>query len=241
MSESFELLPLTVESLGFAVGKKRLIDNVSFKLHPSGPTCVVGPNGAGKSLLLRLCHGLLTPTSGVIRWAGGEVDEQRRAQAMVFQRPILLRRSVKANMEHALSVRRVPKPERQERTQWALERTGLWDIAERDAKVLSGGEQQRLALARAWALKPRVLFLDEPTAHLDPAAAASVEQIIREMNKDQIRIVMVSHDLGQVRRVGVDVLFMHNGQLVEHTPTDRFFDAPSSDLARAFIQGELLW
>lgn len=125
MSESFELLPLTVESLGFAVGKKRLIDNVSFKLHPSGPTCVVGPNGAGKSLLLRLCHGLLTPTSGVIRWAGGEVDEQRRAQAMVFQRPILLRRSVRANMEHALSVRRVPKPERQERTQWALERTGL--------------------------------------------------------------------------------------------------------------------
>lgn len=241
MSESFELLPLNVESLRFDVSGKTLIDNVSFRLPSGRPTCVVGSNGAGKSLLLRLCHGLLTPTSGAVRWAGGDADQQRRAQAMVFQRPVLLRRSVLANMEHALSVRRVPSSERRERAREALEKTGLWDIAQRDAKVLSGGEQQRLALARAWALKPRVLFLDEPTAHLDPAATGSVERIIRDMDNDQIRIVMVSHDLGQVRRVGADVLFMHNGRLIEHAATEQFFDSPGSDLARAFTRGELLW
>ena len=241
MSESFELLPLNVESLRFDVSGKTLIDNVSFCLPPGRPTCVVGSNGAGKSLLLRLCHGLLTATSGAVRWAGGDADQQRRAQAMVFQRPVLLRRSVLANMEHALSVRRVPSSKRRERAREALEKTGLSDIAQRDAKVLSGGEQQRLALARAWALKPRVLFLDEPTAHLDPAATGSVERIIRDMDNDQIRIVMVSHDLGQVRRVGADVLFMHNGRLIEHAATEQFFDSPGSDLARAFTRGELLW
>ena len=218
-----------------------LLDDVSFQLQPGAPTGIVGPNGAGKSLLLRLCHGLLTPSAGSIEWAGGSAEQQRAAQAMVFQRPILLRRSVRGNIEHALKARNIPKHERADRTENVLQKTGLQNISNRNARVLSGGEQQRLALARAWALKPRVLFLDEPTANLDPAATAQVEQIIREMDEDQVRIMMVSHDLGQVRRVAVDVMFLHNGRLIEHSPAEDFFKRPETSLSAAFINGELLW
>jgi len=236
-----ELLPLQVDSLSFEAAGKTLLTDVSFVLHPGRPTCVVGPNGAGKSLLLRLCHGLLTPSKGSIRWASGTADQHRRAQAMVFQRPVLLRRSVRANVEHALASRNISRTERSERTDAVLEKTGLADLAERNARVLSGGEQQRLALARVWALKPRVLFLDEPTAHLDPAATASVEQIIKDIDSEGVRILMVSHDLGQVRRIADDVLFLHNGRLVEHSRASRFLDAPGSELAAAFVEGRLLW
>jgi tungstate transport system ATP-binding protein len=160
---------------------------------------------------------------------------------MVFQRPVLLRRSVRANIEHALSTRALSRSERTERTVAVLEKTGLSDLAERDARVLSGGEQQRLALARAWALRPRMLFLDEPTAHLDPAATASVEGIINDIDGEGVRILMVSHDLGQVRRIAHDVLFLHNGRLIEHTAAQSFLDAPESELTGAFVEGRLLW
>ena len=220
---------------------KSLLADVSFSLHAGRPTCVVGPNGAGKSLLLRLCHGLLTPSGGSIQWSGGTADQHRRVQAMVFQRPVLLRRSVRANVEHALASRNISRAERIDRTDAVLEKTGLSELAERNARVLSGGEQQRLALARAWALKPRVLFLDEPTAHLDPAATASVEEIIKDIDSEGVRILMVSHDLGQVRRIADDVLFLHNGRLVAHALVPDFLDAPESELATAFVEGRLLW
>ena len=236
-----EVLPLQVSSLSFQAAGKPLLVDVSFSLHAGKPTCVVGPNGAGKSLLLRLCHGLLTPSGGSIRWAAGTFDQHRRAQAMVFQRPVLLRRSVWANVEHALASRNISRAERIDRVDTVLEKTGLTDLAERNARVLSGGEQQRLALARAWALKPRVLFLDEPTAHLDPAATALVEEIINDMDSEGVRILMVSHDLGQVRRIADDVLFLHNGRLVTHALTADFLDAPESELATAFVEGRLLW
>ena len=236
-----EVLPLQVSSLSFQAAGKPLLVDVSFSLHAGKPTCVVGPNGAGKSLLLRLCHGLLTPSGGSIRWAAGTFDQHRRAQAMVFQRPVLLRRSVWANVEHALASRNISRAERIDRVDTVLEKTGLTDLAERNARVLSGGEQQRLALARAWALKPRVLFLDEPTAHLDPAATALVEEIINDMDSEGVRILMVSHDLGQVRRIADDVLFLHNGRLVTHALTVDFLDAPESELATAFVEGRLLW
>lgn len=236
-----EVLPLQVSSLSFQAAGKPLLVDVSFSLHAGKPTCVVGPNGAGKSLLLRLCHGLLTPSGGSIRWAGGTFDQHRRAQAMVFQRPVLLRRSVWANVEHALASRNISRAERIDRVDTVLEKTGLTDLAERNARVLSGGEQQRLALARAWALKPRVLFLDEPTAHLDPAATALVEEIINNMDSEGVRILMVSHDLGQVRRIADDVLFLHNGRLVTHALTSDFLDAPETELATAFVEGRLLW
>ena len=179
------MLPLVVDGLGFSVREQWLIKDVSFSLGARGRTFIVGPNGAGKSILLKICHGLLSPTTGTVRWASGSSRQQRQRQAMVFQKPVLLRRSARANVEYALSVRGVTKKDARERVDRVLEETGLAAIAHKQARVLSGGEQQRLVLARAWALRPQVLFLDEPAAHLDPAATAAIENIIQQVSKDR--------------------------------------------------------
>jgi len=235
------MLPLVVDGLGFSVREQWLIKDVSFSLDARGRTFIVGPNGAGKSILLRLCHGLLSPTTGTVRWAAGSSRQQRQRQAMVFQKPVLLRRSARANVEYALSVRGVAKKDARERADQVLEATGLTAIAHRQARVLSGGEQQRLVLARAWALRPRVLFLDEPAAHLDPAATAAIEDVIQQVSNAGSKIIMVTHDLGQVRRLADEVLFLHQGQLLEQGASEDFLAHAKSQEARAFVEGRLLW
>lgn len=235
------ILPLVVDGLGFSVREQWLIKDVSFSLGARGRTFIVGPNGAGKSILLRLCHGLLSPTTGTVRWASGSSRQQRQRQAMVFQKPVLFRRSARANVEYALSVRGVAKKDVRQRADDALEATGLTGIAHRQARVLSGGEQQRLVLARAWALRPRVLFLDEPAAHLDPAATAAIENVIEQISNAGCKIIMVTHDLGQVRRLADEVLFLHQGQLLEQTASEDFLTHAKTQEARAFVEGQLLW
>jgi tungstate transport system ATP-binding protein len=235
------ILPLRLEGVGFAIDGNTLIDGIDLQLNAGRRTVVLGPNGAGKSLLLRLCHGLLMPTKGAVRWCGEAPASAPRLQSFVFQHPVLLRRSALANVEYALAVQGVRGAERRQRALAALERTGLAGLARRPARVMSGGEQQRLALARAWVLEPRVLFLDEPTASLDPAATRSVEQLIEAIHAGGTKVVMTTHDLGQARRLADEVLFMHRGRLLEHTPAQAFFSKPSSEEAAAFLAGELLW
>jgi tungstate transport system ATP-binding protein len=235
------LLPLRLEDVAFVAAGKTIIDRVSLTLESGPRTIILGPNGAGKSVLMRLCHGLLAPTSGRIEWTVTERPGERRRQAMVFQRPVMLRRSALANVEYGLKLAGVPRSEREAQARVALQGVGLAELADRAARVLSGGEQQRLALARAWALRPEVLFLDEPTANLDPGASAEVERIIQEIHAAGTKIVMSTHNLGQARRVGDEILFLHTGRLVEHAPVDRFFNRPASTEAEAFIKGELPW
>jgi tungstate transport system ATP-binding protein len=158
---------------------------------------------------------------------------------MVFQRPVMLRRSALANVVYALDVAGVAGAEQAARE--ALKEVGLAHLADRPARILSGGEQQRLALARAWALHPEVLFLDEPTANLDPHATREIEALIRAFDAAGTKIVMSTHNLAQARRLGDEVLFVHQGRLLEHAPVDRFFKQPASPEAAAFIKGELPW
>lgn len=227
-----------VRGLVYRAGGANRIDGIELALPKSSLTVVLGPNGAGKSLLLRLMHGLLTPTAGEIRWDGQPLDEAMRArQAMVFQRPVLLRRSVVANILFVLRLR--GRPDR-EVVESLLNEVGLEDLAEQPARRLSGGEQQRLALARALALNPAVLFMDEPTASLDPAATASIESIVRRAHERGVKVVFVTHDLGQARRLADDVVFLHRGRLVEHTPAAAFFDQPESPQARQYLAGQLV-
>ncbi len=235
------ILPLQVTGLCYAPQGADLIHNVSFELDAGPKTIILGPNGAGKSLLLRLCHGLLTPSAGRIHWASSNTDHIRKRQAMVFQRPVLLRRTVKDNIDYALKLHRVEKSARSRIIDDVLNRTGLARFKAIPARRLSGGEQQKLALARAWACRPEVLFLDEPTASLDPAATHAVEAIVQSMHDDGTRIVMTTHDLNQARRLADDVLFIHKGQLLEHTPAETFFNTPESGEAAAFLKGELRW
>ncbi len=232
------ILPGVAEGLCYQRRGRRLIDGLSFTIHEGPRTVLLGPNGAGKSLTLRLLHGLLRPSAGRVAWQGGD---PRRRQAMVFQRPVMLRRSAAANIDFALVLRGLGAQDRQRRRDEALERTGLGKLAASPARALSVGEQQRLALARAWAVRPQVLFLDEPTASLDPAATRAVEAIVADIRESGTKIVMTTHDLGQARRLADEVLFLHNGRLVETAAAERFFDAPRSPEADAFLKGELLW
>ena len=233
------ILPLELDRVSFEAGGKRLIKDVTCTFEAGPRTIILGPNGAGKSLLLRLCHGLLKPSGGAVIWRGN--GDATRHQAMVFQRPVMLRRTAAGNVDYALKLRGMSRDERRLATDDALARTGLRRLGNQPARVLSVGEQQRLALARAWALKPQVLFLDEPTASLDPAATYTVEQIIGAIHAAGTRIIMTTHDLGQAKRLGDEVLFLNRGRLLEAAPADRFFSNPKNDLARAFLRGDLLW
>lgn len=226
---------LNFDRVSYASRGQTLLGPLSLNLEGHRRTLIMGPNGAGKSLLMRLAHGLLQPTSGRLVWEGAAPR-----QAMVFQRPVLLRRSALANLEYALAVQRVPRRQRRERAREALARFGLEALARRPARVLSGGEQQRLALARAWLLSPEVLFLDEPTSALDPAAIRAVEAAIDDFHRQGVRIVMTSHDLHQARRLADEVILLHHGRLVEQSPAATFFDAPVTAEGHAFVHGELL-
>jgi len=232
------ILPVSLRDVIFVAGGRVIIDRISCELTAGPRTIILGANGAGKSVLMRLMHGLLAPSAGTIAWHG---ENPSRRQAMVFQRPVMLRRSALANLEYGLKVAGVPSVERRQRALAALDGVGLAGLADRPARVLSGGEQQRLALARAWALRPEVLFLDEPTANLDPTATREIESAIQAVNAAGVKIVMTTHNLGQARRLGDEVLFLHQGRLVERAPVERFFTQPASAEAAAFIKGELPW
>jgi len=235
------MLPLELDNLSFSVGTIPIITGISARIEAGPRTIILGPNGAGKSVLMRLCHGLLQPTGGHIVWHGLRNGDPRRHQAMVFQRPVMLRRSALANVVYGLKLAGKSRRESELRAMDVLEVVGLAHYAHRPARVLSGGEQQRLALARAWALGPDVLFLDEPTANLDPASTQDIEQVIQAIHASGTKIIMTTHNLGQARRLGDEVLFISQGQLMEHTSIERFFMEPVSNEAGAFIKGELPW
>ena len=223
------MLPLKLEEVSFL----HVIKPLSLQIEAGPSTIILGANGAGKSVLMRLMHGLLAPSSGRILW------NREGRQAMVFQRPVMLRRSVLQNVRYALDVARAEDADRVARE--ALNEVGLGHLAHRPARVLSGGEQQRLALARAWALHPEVLFLDEPTASLDPTATREIEAVIRAFDGAGTKIVMATHNLGQARRLGDEVIYLHQGRVVERAPVERFFAQPATPEAAAFIKGELPW
>ncbi len=231
------ILPLTLDGVTLSIGGTKIVSDFSLRLDAGTRTVIVGPNGAGKSMLLRLCHGLIRPTGGTLAWAGDPAGKQ----AMVFQRPSMLRRPVLANVAYGLKLRGVERAERDARAREMLARVGLSHLADRPARVLSGGEQQRVALARAWTLAPKILFLDEPTASLDPGAAQSVEEIVLAMAREGTKIVMTTHNLGQARRIGDEIVFVHNGRIAERATVDAFFRAPATPEAAAFLKGELPW
>ena len=223
------ILPLKLEALAF----RDIIAPLTLEIEAGPSTIILGANGAGKSVLMRLMHGLLAPSSGRISWRSAG------RQAMVFQRPVMLRRSALANVVYALELAGAADCERQALE--ALEEVGLAHLAHRPARVLSGGEQQRLALARAWALHPEVLFLDEPTASLDPSATREIETIIKAFDASGTKVVMATHNLGQAQRLGDEVIYLHQGRVVERAPVEAFFSRPATAEATAFIKGELPW
>ena len=229
---------LEVAHLAYRAAGRVLIDDVGFTSAGGDCTALLGANGAGKSLLLRLCHGLLQPHAGRVRWDGRSPRAMGSSITMIFQKPVMLRRSVRANVAYALSVQGTPRARRAARVEAALELVGLAGCGDRPAGVLSGGQQQCLAIARAWALRPSVMLMDEPTARLDTRSAARVEEIIRALHRDGIKIVVTTHDLAQARRLCGEVVFLDEGRLVQHCRIDDFFARPETDVVCKFIQSQ---
>lgn len=232
-------LPLVLDGVSLRAGATTMLDRLSLTITPGAPTLVVGPNGAGKTSLLRLCMRLAAPTEGSVSW-GGRTECGQIRRAILFQKPVMLRRSAAANVAYGLAQAGCPRGLRAKRAEELLDRVGLLSLAARPARRLSGGEQQRVALARALAREPEILLLDEPTASLDPAATRHVEEIILMAAQSGTKIVMASHDLGQVRRLAGDVVFLVRGRLCEQAGVKDFFDRPSTQQAAAFIRGDLV-
>lgn len=230
----------------------RLLSGIDLDILPGERVLVLGPNGAGKTLFMQIAHRLIAPTEGQV-----EVTGQVR-EAMVFQRPVLLRRSVIGNVLYAIDHARpgcgkrsgtptgsVPggreaAESREARALAALRLVGLESLAHRPARVLSGGEQQRVALARAAALQPDLVWLDEPTANLDPASTQSIESIVMRMSAEGATCVMSTHDIGQARRLAQRVVLMAGGKIIECTEARHFFEEPATEAGRRYLRGELL-
>ena len=232
-------LPVILEEVGIVAGEVTILDGISLTIAPGAPTVLIGPNGSGKTTLLRAAMGLIPVTRGRITWDGREASPPER-RAILFQRPVMLRRSAAGNIRYALAAAGIPRADHSARTTELIVMVGLQGLARRPARRLSGGEQQRLALARALARSPALLFLDEPTQNLDPAATKAIEDIVRTVAARGVKVVMSTHDLGEAKRLAGDIVLLHRGRLIEQGPAREFFTNPRTEEAKKFIAGELL-
>ncbi len=232
-------LPIIFDDVSILAGAVPILDRITLTLAAGAPTVLIGPNGAGKTTLLRAAMGLARPSYGRITW-GGQADSLPARRAIVFQRPVMLRRSAAANIRYALWASGVPRHRQKAGIGELLTLVGLEKLTSRPARRLSAGEQQRLALARALARDPAVLFLDEPTASLDPAATKAIEDIVREISRRGVKIVLSTHDLGEARRLAGEVVLLHRGRVIEMSAATALFDKPQTAEARKFVAGELL-
>jgi tungstate transport system ATP-binding protein len=221
---------IRLQAASVCFGSTVALSDIGFALRRGERVALVGANGSGKSTLLRAMHGLVPLAAGTRVTASPEPRV-----AMVFQRPFLLRLTVQANVELGLMLQGMPRAQRRERAMRALERVGLAAEARRVGRVLSAGQQQRLALARAWAVQPDVLLLDEPTARRE------VEALIGEFAAQGITLLMSTHNLGQVKRMTDRVVYLEHGRMLADVGTDHFFNGPLPDEVRLFLKGELPW
>jgi tungstate transport system ATP-binding protein len=232
-------LPIRLEQVSIFGGKVTILDRISVQIDAGIPTVLIGPNGSGKTTFLRAAMGLIAPSAGHISWGGREKSAPSH-RGFVFQKPVMLRRSVAGNLSYAMRFSGARQARMSSRIDELLDLVGLGGLAERPAWRLSGGEQKRLALARALARDPELLLLDEPTASLDPAATKTIEDIISSIAASGIKVVMSTHDLGEAKRLAGDVILLHRGRIVERGSATDFFNLPKTSEGRTFIAGELL-
>lgn len=232
-------LPLTLTGATLRRQGKSLVGPVDLTLGPIGVTVVIGPNGSGKTSLLRMMHGLQRTAEGRVDWSVSEAVARKR-QAYVFQQPVALRRSVLANLMFPLRLRGVSRAEAETQARAIADRFDLADRLAQPAPSLSGGEMQRLALARALITNPEILFADEPCAALDGQATRQIEGLLMATATAGTRLVMATHDMGQARRIASDVIFLLHGRIHETGPADSFFTGPFTPEAKAFLNGDIV-
>ena len=219
----------------------KALQSISLNLQGGKIIILLGVNGAGKSTLMRILSGLENADSGIILFNNQGINAKalRQVSTLVFQKTAMFSMNVYDNLAYGLKIRKVPKEEIHKKICDALKAVRLSGFEKRRAKKLSGGEQQRIALARAFMLDSNILLLDEPTANLDPNSAAIIEKaIIAKKSSDRI-IIMATHNLNQARRMADEIVHIHNGEIVETASPEDFFENPKSEVTRKFIKGEL--
>ena len=233
------ILPLRIQGATVRKRDKVILNEVTAEFDENGFTIVMGPNGSGKTTFLRLMHGLERPRSGTVNWSLDET-EARTKQAFVFQTPVMMRRSVVDNIAYSLRVRGTGKKEARNRAALWAEHVGLASNGDLEAHFLSGGERQKLAIARALIGEPDVLFLDEPTTNLDGRSTKEIEAILMTASSGGTRIIMTTHDIGQARRLATDIVFLNKGTICEQGPAVPFFKHAKSPPARAYLKGDIV-
>ena len=233
------ILPLIMKGVCVTKSKKPILNDITLEIRTTGFTIVLGPNGAGKTTLLRAMHGLDRTSAGSVQWQGKN-DYVRKKQAFVFQTPIVMRRTVIENLAYPLTLNAMPKDQAREQAQTWAETIGLGKALEQNAAFLSGGEKQKLAIARALITEPEILFLDEPTTNLDGAATREIEHILQKAHANGTRVIMTTHNIGQARRLATDILFIYQGRLHETSSATAFFEKCKTPESRAFLNGDIV-
>ena len=231
------LLPIGFHNVSLKLDNNYFFNKLSFKINTSGISVFIGANGAGKSTCIRLLIGLMKPYSGKVLFSADNRSVDRIGY--VPQKIILLRRSVEKNLLHALSISNYPTNKKR-RIKEILKFIKLEHLGKQSARNLSIGQQQLISIMRALAIKPSFLFLDEPCANLDPKTTQIIENLIKVVSKSGVKIIIVTHDLFQAKRLANDVLFFHNGEIIEQGKTNSFFTRPKSKEAKDFQKGLLL-
>lgn len=241
---------LKVRNLSKKYAGKYALKDISFELQLGKFFTLIGPSGAGKSTLLRLIDLLEPPTTGEIEYNGwslhtlpkNEMVKARREMGFVFQNPVVFSTTVKENVAYGLNFRELSQDEIEEKVNHILDLVGLQGFEERKALTLSGGEIQRVALARTLAIEPKLLLLDEATADLDPSNVALIENVLKRFNKEKgITIIMATHNFFQAKRLGDIVGFLMGGEMIEMGNADQLFNNPQDERTEAFISGEMIY
>ncbi|MEP4249245.1 ATP-binding cassette domain-containing protein [Tateyamaria sp.] len=230
------MFPLTLDQVVVRRRGKTILGPVDLGVDQGGPLIILGPNGSGKTTLLRVMHGIERTNGGKVSWA----QDHPERHAFVFQSPIIMRRSVAENLAYPLRLVRTPKDDISVAVTHWLTRIGLGHAGSSPASRLSGGERQKLALARALIRKPDVLFLDEPCANLDGHATREIEALLQDTAEGGTRIIMATHDMGQARRLATSVVFMLDGKIHETGEAQDCFDHPQTDAFAAFLRGDIV-
>ncbi len=238
MLSSSQSLPLQLEKVCYEVNGITLIRDIDLKICSTGTTIILGHNGAGKSLLLKLLHGVILPSSGTIKWNNHTPSPNQFWRTFLLQKPTFFQQSVLYNIEFVLRVAGIPAKQHKSRSLHALETCGLTNFVSRNTHSLSGGELQKLSLARAWVLEPSIVLLDEPTVALDPPSVQGFEDIIQQFKQSGTKVIMTTHDLAQAKRLADEIVFIDSGKVIEQSSADIFFLQPQSSQAQNFIRGQ---
>ena len=226
------IFPLNIKNLNYMSKDKKILKDINLITSEKKITIIAGNNGSGKSTLLKILHGIIQHTSGAIHWGEIPVHEVRKKQSMVFQNPILLNRTTFENIMYVAKRKNI---ETNESVDKIIKQLNLESIINIESKYLSGGEKQKVAIAMSIISNPKIIFLDEPTSQLDPVYKNEIENIITNLSEKNTKIFMTSHDIAQIDRIGKEIIFLDDGEIIFHDKVKDFINEKGNSIIRNYV------